>query len=389
MTMDEMSIWNRIQKSTKSHFIQGMQRYFKPTQLSLALTLVLQLSFSHQGQSQSYLGTSLKYPNGIAAVVQKHVITYHDLRMELAGIRDTLRSTFGGNQQAYVQKLKEAVQAAMDRLIENKLILLDFEEEGYNLPETIIEERIEERILKLFDNRRSEWIRTLLERGLTIEMEKESIREQIIVDWMRYQRTSGTEIVISPVLVNAYYDGHKDEFYQVEQIRLRSITIPKSSNAASDTSLQIIEEIQRKIRAGAPFREMAALYSQDRFSVDGGDLPFWKDRDAIGIRPDMNETIFNLEVGEISPPIEQESSWQLFQVFDRKKEGVKSLHEVRSEIDSKLVTAERKRLEKQWITRLKRKYHVLTQDSSSGSNQGGGVSLLPFGLSSLFPEEFR
>ncbi len=338
------------------------------------------------------------YPNGIAAVVQQYVITYDDLRQELGRIRNEdekgsikgiLLAQYGRNRTLYVQKMQEATLEALERLIENKLILLDFEEEGYNLPESIIEERIEERIAREYDNRRDSWIRTLMERGETIEMEKQRIREQIIVDWMRYSKTSEIQIVVSPVVVNAYYDANLEEFYQVEQLRYRTITIRKPKDPKQEAAKKaLIMDIEDNLKSGSHFPEMAAIYSEDEYKDVGGEHPGWANRKET-LREDLAEIVFALDVGEVSEIVENSDSWQLFQVFERKPEGYRPLQEVRPEIENQLETKERRRLEQQWINRLKRKYHVMTQDSSSGANQGGGVSLLPFGLSELFPAEFR
>jgi parvulin-like peptidyl-prolyl isomerase len=133
------------------------------------------------------------------------------------------------------------------------------------------------------------------------------------------------------------------------------ITLPKPADAP-DAARKIAEEIVRKIDTGAPFAEMASIYSAGPERAKGGDRG-WVGRDS-GMQADLVKAMFSLKSGQHSEIIELPESVHILYVEEAKPEHVKPLADVRDEIQQKLRIDERRRLYDRWVTRLKNKAFV-------------------------------
>ena len=76
------------------------------------------------------------------------------------------------------------------------------------------------------------------------------------------------------------------------------------------------------------------------------------------LRDELANVAFSLKPGEMSDPIEIGNAVYLMLVEDRRAAHIKSLNEVRDEVEEKLVTEERARLQKQWLERLRKKTFI-------------------------------
>lgn len=290
--------------------------------------------------------------NEVAVIVNDDVITYKDVLIRSAQAVQLLQSQFAGQPALLDQKIKEFERDALEELVERKLILHEFKTAGYNLPESIIEDRVKERIRLKYGDRLT-LTRSLQEDGLTYANFRERIREDFIITAMRSKNIS-QEIIISPHKLEKYYAENLDKFKVPDQVKLRMITINKP--AAGGTSRKLAEEILLKLQGGAPFSEMAGVYSDGLHKTEGGDYG-WIDRKVL--RTELTEAAFALQPGQRSPIIEVGETCYLLLVEGVKANHVQTLPEVREQIQQTLETTERERLRKQWMARLKAKSFVL------------------------------
>ncbi len=90
----------------------------------------------------------------------------------------------------------------------------------------------------------------------------------------------------------AYYDAHKQDFAQPEQVRLSEILIPtpEDANDAQVAQAQAkADEVEAKLKAGAKFEDMAKRYSGGPTAAQGrrsGDLQARRAGEGAG-RPDV------------------------------------------------------------------------------------------------------
>lgn len=289
--------------------------------------------------------------DGINGVVSTRVVTYSEVEDYSRPAADALRRQYYGQPEIYQQKLKEALNDSLQQLIERMLILRSFDTEGYKLPDSVVDELVNDRIQKFGD--RVTFIKTIQAQGLTVEQFRKQVREQYIESALRNQNVQ-REIFISPYKVENYYLAHQDEFRMEDQIKLRMIVLTKSGPDDTNT-LQRIREIRSQITDGTPFAEMAQNYSQGSQQHQGGDWG-WVQRSVL--RKELADIAFTLKPGVVSEPVDTPDTCYLMLVEEVRPAHVRPLTEVSSDIEKTLRIQLQAKLQKQWIDGLKKKTFI-------------------------------
>lgn len=183
------------------------------------------------------------------------------------------------------------------------------------------------------------------------------------------------EIEVDEARAQAYYEAHKSEFRNPEQVSIEylevnlneiaaNIEIPKEQLreqyaqevAAFDANVQrraahiliepkpdgdeqtVLQEIQTRLEAGEDFAALAEEYSEDLGSKSvGGDLGFTSG-DTF---PDaFEDALAGLEVGEVSQPVETEAGYHLIKLKDVQGAKPPSFEQDRARIANALKRAE-------------------------------------------------
>ncbi|MGB8464550.1 MAG: peptidylprolyl isomerase, partial [Terrimicrobiaceae bacterium] len=280
--------------------------------------------------------------DGIAAIVNKDVVTISQVRELVGGRERSLREIYRG--QELEDKLKEMRLSAIKDLVDRQLILQEFkklQEKGASIPEYVIDDRIQAVIREEFGGDRSAFVRTLQAQGFSVTRFKEIERDKIIVQAMRQSKVENN-FVISPTQIQAYYDKNKAAYATPEQVRLRMIVIREgSSGDVPDVGSKkdLAEEIRQKISAGAEFDRMAQMYSEDQTTQQVGGDWGWIERNTLNEQ--LTNVAFSLRPGEVSPVIAIENTYYIIMVEAKKSAAVKPIVEVRDEIEKNLIQQER------------------------------------------------
>jgi parvulin-like peptidyl-prolyl isomerase len=291
--------------------------------------------------------------DGIKAVVNSGVVTFAEVEDFAAPAAQALRREYAGEPDQFQQKLADALNDGLEQLVERQLILHSFDTEGYRLPDTVVDELVQDRIRERFGDRIT-LMKTLQAQGETFEKFRREVREQYIVSALRTKNISPEKIFISPYKVETYYLAHQDDFKVEDEIKLRMIVLNKTSGDDTNTA-NLAGEILAKIKEGATFQEMASVYSQGSQRSQGGDWG-WVERSVL--RKELTETAFKLKAGQVSGVIETPEACYLMLVEQTRPAHVKPLSEVRDDVETTLLTQEQKQLEQKWIEQLKKKAFI-------------------------------
>ncbi len=291
--------------------------------------------------------------DGVKAVVNDSVITYSQVEEFTAPAAEALRRQYANEPQAFQQKLNAALGDSLEQLVERQLILRSFIVDGYQLPETVVDQLVQERIRGKFGDDRVTFIKTLQAQGMTAEQFRKDVRDQYIVQALR-QKNVSSEIVVSPYKIETYYLSHTNDFQIEDEIKLRMIVLNKISPDDTNT-VHRAEEILAQIKRGATFSEMASIYSDGSQKSQGGDWG-WVERSVL--RKDLAETAFTLKPGEVSGVIDTPASAYLMLVEQTRPAHIKSLDDVREDIEKTLRTQQQAKLEKDWMDGLKKKTFI-------------------------------
>ena len=290
--------------------------------------------------------------DGIKGVVSSRVVTFAEVEDYSRDAAETLRRQYASQPDVFQQKLNDMLNDSLEQLIERGLILHSCDTEGYKLPDTVVDDLVQERIRERFGDRVT-FMKTLQSQGLTVEQFRKQVREQYVESALRNQNVQ-REIFVSPHKIERYFLAHQDEYRLEDEIKLRMIVLAKS--APDDTNaLKLAREIQAKIKDGTPFTEMAAIYSQGSQQHQGGDWG-WVQRSVL--RKELAEVAFALTPGQVSDLIDTPDTCYLMLVEEKKSSHVRPLTEVSKDIEKTLRIREQAKLQKQWIEGLKKKTFI-------------------------------
>lgn len=147
------------------------------------------------------------------------------------------------------------------------------------------------------------------------------------------------EVQVTNDDLRSHYDQHRDQYRVPEEVKVRHILI-KTPPAGSDGKMddKAVEEARKKaedvlkqLKAGGKFEDLAKKYSDDPGSgKQGGDLG-WIGRGRTV--PEFEKAAFSLPKGQVSDPVKSSFGFHIIQVEDKHDAHVKTLDEVKSEIE--------------------------------------------------------
>jgi len=286
--------------------------------------------------------------DGVKAIVDNTVITYGQVEEFTAPAVEALRRQYAEQPEVFQQKLAEALDNSLEILVERQLILHEFEAKYTKLPDSVVDELVQDQIREQFGDRVTA-MKSLQAQGMTYEQFREDIRDRYIESELRRQNIA-RQIVISPYKVETYYLAHQDDFKVEDEIKLRMIVLNKTSGDDTNTP-GLAREILSQIKGGATFQQMASVYSQGSQQKQGGDWG-WVGRSVL--RKELAEVAFALKPGQVSDVVETPEACYLMLVEQTRPAHVRPLSEIREEIDKSLRTQEQARVQKQWIDSLKK-----------------------------------
>lgn len=152
---------------------------------------------------------------------------------------------------------------------------------------------------------------------------REEIRAGLMVEQLRRKKFSG--LSISNEDVQKFYEAYQDSLPELPaEFEAAFIAVrPKVDSLAKKISYEKILDIQRKLKDGDNFADLAKAYSEDGSAQNGGDLGFAKRGEFV--KP-FEEAAFALREGQVSKIIETIFGYHIIQLLERRGESVRTRH---------------------------------------------------------------
>jgi peptidyl-prolyl cis-trans isomerase D len=149
-------------------------------------------------------------------------------------------------------------------------------------------------------------------------------------------------VQISQDELRSYYQQHRDEYRGPEQVKVSHIWIkmplPDESGKIDDKKVaeaqHRADDLLKQIKGGAKFDDLAKKYSEDPGSANVGGSLGWIGRGQTS--PEFEKVAFSLPKGQISDVVSDSSGFHIIRVDDKQDAHVKSLEEVKDQIEPAL-----------------------------------------------------
>jgi len=305
--------------------------------------------------------------DGIAAVVNDKIITYVQINQQVGDTINLLRQNYSGEE--LFRRVQEEKLNVLKALIDRELIIQDFKTSGGFIPDTFTQARMNDIIREQYGGDRVAFVKTLYDRGETMQKFKEEITNNAIVGYMRNRNVLQT-VLVSPYQIEEYYQQNLRLFQQDEQIKVATIVLHKSLFPSTrtgrdgkpqtyDPQQEIANEILYKLDTGTNFGDLAKSYSEAGNKDAGGELGWVTQNGKTAIRADLWPAIDKLQPGQHTDVIATDDGYYyIVLVEDRKKSAMTPLEDVRGEIEKKIIDDQLQIRQQQWLDTLRAKAFI-------------------------------
>lgn len=302
------------------------------------------------------IGSSIdgRFENGIVAEVEGRIITVGDVRRRLEPLLPQIANAVS-SQEEFESQIEMIEDEIIQTLVDEVLIVRDFySDEKRQIPRSIVENEMQERLVNEFDDDRAKFLAYLKSIGKTRAEYRQMIKEDIVVSWMRGQNRKSQSIV-SPIKIENYYTENRDQYFEADGVHLRLILLKQIADENQSILNQTAETIMTRLKNGASFADLAKEFSQDSRRAQGGD---WGWIARTDLREELANAAFALDSGEFSEPIKLGKEIFILKVEEKRLAGIRPLDEVREDIEAKLAAQMQRESQERWLERLRRNAYV-------------------------------
>lgn len=282
------------------------------------------------------------------------------------------------DQQVPADQLKSVRQHLMKReiaaMVDRKLLYNEFRRNvpAENLP------RIEENLHKPFEEHELPQLMKQLkvdnQRALEMELARlgssladvqRTFNERVIAtEWIRSKVKVNEDV--SPDEMIDYYRAHLADFDYPSQARWEEIAVRKDRfndpfeayKALVNMGNDVWQLGTQKTVRGAAFAEVAKVKS-DGFTAKDGGVQDWTTKGSLQCKA-IDEALFTLQVGQMSPIIDSGPMFHIVRVLERKEAGRKPFTDVQADIRESLKDERFKVAAEKYVVKLRQDARIWT-----------------------------
>ncbi len=311
-------------------------------------------------------------PNG--TVVEDVVVRVNDQIISRSDLERSQQQLIQGmQQQGNVNAADSADQEKnlLRDMIDQQLLLSRAKELGLNADAELTRRLDEIRKQNKLDSM-EDLEKAARSQGVSYEDFKSNIKNGILTQQVVRDEV-GRHLQMTQGQEQAYYDAHKQEFEQPEQVRLSEILIPTAADAPADVVAQAqakAADVATKVKAGGKFEDLAKTVSGGPTASQGGDLGQFK-RGALA--KVLEDQTFSLQAGESTAPIRTRQGFVILKVTRHINAGIPALKEVEPQIQEAMYVQAMQPALRAFLTKLREGAYIDIKpgfvDSGASSKQ--------------------
>lgn len=339
----------------------------------------------------------------IATRVNGQIITRAEFDRSKDQLRDECKQQDAANpDKCFADKEKDVLRD----LIDQQLLLEKGKDLGIN-GDTDLIKRLDQMRKEMKLDTMEELEKAAASQGISYEDFKQNMRNQIITQKVIGEEVGG-HLSINKEEIQKFYDEHKDEMKQPEEIRLSEILVapkkprlsddapapaaapdagpatPDASNqkATDDAARQAAEtaalsaaeakanDLLAQIRKGAAFEDIAKKFSDGPSAAEGGALGIFK---RGQLAKELEDKTFAMKAGEVTDVIRTKQGYVILKVVEHQDAGVPPLKVAETHIQDALYYQKLQPALRAYLTKLREdayiKYSPGFVDTGASPNQ--------------------
>jgi len=260
------------------------------------------------------------------AVVNGKIIPKSDFDREMVMVNEQFSQIGKTPSSAELSNIRKNI---LENLINLELLYQESRKEGIQVDEKVLNEQYENWKKQLPNQEAlNEFLKklNLSETGI-----KDRLRMGLAVQqWV--EKKFGQKALVSDQETKSFYNGNPDFFKVPEQVRASHILIKvgaKSDAAQKAAARKKIEAIQKQLKNGEDFSELAKKVSECPSNTKGGDLGYFSRGQMV--KP-FEDVAFSLKPGEMSGIVETEFGFHIIKLTEKKTETTLGYEQVKDRL---------------------------------------------------------
>jgi peptidyl-prolyl cis-trans isomerase SurA len=281
----------------------------------------------------------------VVAVVNNDVITLTELRETVLYYKVETRQQGGDDA--------ELARQVLGRLIESRLQLQEADREKIGVDDAELAEELAARMKKANANSEQEFAAMLRQQGLTMDVVKRKLREQLLMAKV-IRRKVAFRVSVTEQEVDQYLTENRDKLETGLTYHARHILITpegKDDPAWAEARARA-DAVHGRLAAGADFAAVAQEVSKDATAKEGGDLGPLKKGE---LAEEIEAEILRLAPGQVSAPFKTELGYHLFKLESKDTLEGETLTRVRQQIRDILFRQKYQARLEAWLAELKQR----------------------------------
>lgn len=339
----------------------------------------------------------------IVTRVNGQIITRSEFDRSKDQLRDECKQQDAANpDKCFADKEKDVLRD----LIDQQLLLEKGKDLGIN-GDTDLIKRLDQMRKEMKLDTMEELEKAAAAQGISYEDFKQNMRNQIITQKVIGEEVGG-HLSINKEDIQKFYDEHKDEMKQPEEIRLSEILVapkkprlsddaataasgPDAGTAATDASNQKAtndaarqaaeaaalsaaeakaNDLLAQIRKGAAFEDIAKKFSDGPSAAEGGALGIFK---RGQLAKELEDKTFAMKAGEVTDVIRTKQGYVILKVVEHQDAGIPPLKVAETHIQDALYYQKLQPALRGYLTKLREdayiKYSPGFVDTGASPNQ--------------------
>jgi peptidyl-prolyl cis-trans isomerase SurA len=273
----------------------------------------------------------------IIARVNDQIITRSDYNRAMKDLDQDARQ-----RGATEEQIAAAQKDMLRNLIDQQLWLSKGKELGIT-GETGVIKRLDEIRKQYHLDTMEDLEKAAKEQGISYEDFKANIRNGIITQEVMRQEV-GKLAQFTPGEAERYFEEHKQEYVQPENVTLAEILVSTGTPAPSatepggvqpDDSAKLAaakakaDDLEAKLHAGGDFEQLARTFSDASTAADGGEMGHYKRGELAQVFEDRT---FALKTGQFTEPIRTKQGFVILKVLQHIPGGVPAYKDVEEQV---------------------------------------------------------